>query len=91
MQLLQVGMMHQPDHQRISKGILGSSSALKTSQDTSKASAALLIHRCVVAMPALAFFADWPEFAYFDRFEFSSGETSSECVVHAVLSIQFEK
>ena len=34
MQLLQVQMIHQPDHQRISKGIWGSSSALKTSQCT---------------------------------------------------------
>jgi len=49
------------------------------------------IHRFFVAIPALTFSADWPKLAYFDRFDFSSGDTGSECLAHTVLSIQFEK
>jgi hypothetical protein len=49
------------------------------------------IHRFFVAIAALTFFADWPEFACLGRFDFSSGERGLECVFNTVLSIQFEK
>jgi hypothetical protein len=49
------------------------------------------IHRFWDAIAALTFSADWPKLAYFDRFDFSSGDTGSECLVQTVLSIQFEK